>query len=75
MSTSELDVRGLKCPLPILRTKKALAGMASGQLLRVLATDPSAKKDFEAFARQTGHELEDQSAADAAEFIFLIRRK
>ncbi|PLK48609.1 sulfurtransferase TusA family protein [Uliginosibacterium sp. TH139] len=75
MSTSELDVRGLKCPLPILRTKKALAGMASGQLLRVLATDPSAKKDFEAFARQTGHELEDQSAADAAEFIFVIRRK
>ncbi|WP_217423365.1 sulfurtransferase TusA family protein [Uliginosibacterium aquaticum] len=75
MSTSELDVRGLKCPLPILRTKKALAGMASGQLLRVLATDPSAKKDFEAFARQTGHELEDQSAADAAEFVFVIRRK
>lgn len=72
---TELDVRGLKCPLPILRTKKALAAMASGQLLRVLATDPSARKDFEAFARQTGHELEDQSAADAAEFVFLIRRK
>lgn len=71
----ELDVRGLKCPLPILRTKKTLAGMASGQQLRVMATDPSAKKDFEAFARQTGHELEDQSAADAAEFVFLIRRK
>lgn len=72
---TELDVRGLKCPLPILRTKKALATMASGKVLKVLATDPSARKDFEAFARQTGHELEDQSAADTAEFVFLIRRK
>lgn len=72
---TELDVRGLKCPLPILRTKKALAAMDSGAVLKVLATDPSAKKDFEAFARQTGHELEDQSVADAAEFIFQIRRK
>lgn len=72
---SELDVRGLKCPLPILRTKKALATMASGQVLKVMATDPSARKDFEAFARQTGHEMEDTSGEDAAEFIFLIRRK
>lgn len=72
---TELDVRGLKCPLPILRTKKALATMASGQMLKVRATDPSAKKDFEAFSRQTGHELEDQSVPESAEFVFLLRRK
>ncbi len=72
---SELDVRGLKCPLPILRTKKTLATMSSGQVLKVMATDPGARKDFEAFARQTGHEMEDQSGDDGTEFIFLIRRK
>lgn len=71
----ELDVRGLKCPLPILRTKKTLATMSSGQVLKVMATDPGARKDFEAFARQTGHEMEDQSGDDGAEFVFLIRRK
>jgi tRNA 2-thiouridine synthesizing protein A len=75
----ELDVRGLKCPLPILRTKKALADMATGQVLRVAATDPGTVKDFAAFARQTGHELlssGEQSAEGAAgEFVFLIRRK
>ncbi|KAF7598408.1 MAG: hypothetical protein CGU28_12230 [Candidatus Dactylopiibacterium carminicum] len=53
----ELDARGLKCPLPILRTKKALASMQSGGQLRVLADDPAAQKDIEAFCRQTGHEL------------------
>lgn len=53
----ELDVKGLACPLPILRTKKALAGMTSGQILRVMATDVHAAKDFQAFARQTGNEL------------------
>jgi len=52
----ELDVKGLNCPLPILRTKKALSEMSSGQLLRVLATDPGAVKDFQAFAKQTGNE-------------------
>lgn len=71
----ELDVRGLKCPLPILRAKKMLATMNSGQVLKVLATDPGAPKDFEAFARQTGHEMKNESPADAAEFVFLIRRK
>ncbi len=71
----ELDVRGLKCPLPILRTKKTLATMSSGQVLKVMATDPGSRKDFEAFARQTGHEMEDQSGDDGAEFVFLIRRK
>lgn len=70
----ELDVKGLKCPLPILRTKKALAEMASGEVLRVLATDPGAHKDFHAFARQTGNALLSDSAADQV-FEFYFRRK
>lgn len=71
----ELDVRGLKCPLPILRTKKALATMASGEVLKVVATDPSTVKDFDAFVRQTGHELLNPGAAFTDEYVFLIRRK
>ncbi|GAB2883966.1 sulfurtransferase TusA family protein [Uliginosibacterium flavum] len=74
-SDTELDVRGLKCPLPILRTKKALAGMASGQVLKVLATDPSAVKDFDAFARQTGHEMISSSTGEGEDLVFLLRRK
>ena len=70
----ELDVRGLNCPLPILRTKKALAEMDSGQLLRVLATDPGAVRDFQAFARQTGNELLASSSTDEV-FEFLFKRK
>ena len=53
----DLDVRGLNCPLPILRAKKALTDLKSGQVLRVLATDPGSVKDFQAFARQTGNQL------------------
>ena len=53
----ELDARGLNCPLPILRAKKALAEMTSGQVLRIIATDPGSVKDFQAFAKQTGNEL------------------
>ncbi len=53
----ELDVKGLNCPLPILRTKKALSEMSSGQVLHVLATDPGAVRDFQAFAKQTGNQL------------------
>ena len=53
----EVDARGLNCPLPILRTKKALADMQSGEVLKILATDPGATRDFQAFARQTGNEL------------------
>ncbi len=53
----EVDARGLNCPLPILRTKKALAGLQSGQLLKVVSTDPGAPRDFAAFAKQTGNEL------------------
>jgi TusA-related sulfurtransferase len=53
----EVDARGMNCPLPILKAKKALSGMQSGQLLRVLATDAGSMRDFQAFARQTGNEL------------------
>ena len=70
----ELDARGLNCPLPILRTKKALSELSSGQVLRVVATDPGAVRDFEAFARQTGNTLLDSGEANK-EFFFLLRRK
>lgn len=70
----ELDVRGLNCPLPILRTKKALSSMAAGQLVKVRATDPNSVRDFEAFARQTGNELV-ESSSTADEFTFLLRKR
>jgi tRNA 2-thiouridine synthesizing protein A len=70
----EVDARGLNCPLPILRTKKALNDMQSGQVLRVLATDPGSVRDFEAFAKQTGNRLLQQSEQDGV-FSFLVRRK
>jgi len=70
----ELDARGLNCPLPILKAKKALAEMTSGEILRVLATDPGSVRDFQAFARQTGNDLLDQSEANS-EFTFFMRRK
>ena len=70
----EIDTRGLNCPLPILRAKKALADMASGQLLKVVATDPGSVRDFQAFARQTGNELvEQQQAGD--DIIHVLRRR
>lgn len=71
----EVDARGLHCPLPILRAKKALAEMSSGQVLRVLATDPGSVKDFEAFARQTGHGLLRQAEIDAGVFESVLQRK
>ena len=70
----ELDARGLNCPLPILRARKALNELASGQVLRVVATDPGSVKDFEAFCRQTGTELLSKSA-DAKEYVFYMRKK
>lgn len=70
----ELDARGLNCPLPILRTKKALTDMTSGQVLKILATDPGAVKDFEAFSKQTGHALL-ASNADKSEFTFFMKKK
>ena len=70
----EIDTRGLNCPLPILKAKKALADMASGQVLKVVATDPGSMRDFQAFARQTGNELLEQQTQDA-EFIHYLRRR
>ncbi|MBB5018210.1 tRNA 2-thiouridine synthesizing protein A [Chitinivorax tropicus] len=70
----EIDLSGLNCPLPILRTKKALADMASGQILKVVATDPATPKDFDAFARQTGNQLL-QSAQEEGKFLFWMQRK
>lgn len=70
----ELDVKGLNCPLPILRTKKTLAEMESGQVLRVLATDPGSLKDFPAFARQTGNELV-AKREESGVFEYLLKRK
>jgi TusA-related sulfurtransferase len=71
----ELDARGLNCPLPILRAKKALNDMQSGQILRVLATDPSSPRDFQAFARQTGNELVRVAESPSKEFEMLVRRR
>lgn len=70
----ELDARGLNCPLPILRTKKALTDMASGQVLRIVATDPGAVKDFQAFSKQTGNALLSADSADDA-FVFFMQKK
>ena len=70
----ELDVKGLNCPLPILRTKKTLAEMESGQVLRVLATDPGSLKDFPAFAKQTGNELVEQTTEGDTTAHVLRRR-
>jgi tRNA 2-thiouridine synthesizing protein A len=70
----ELDTRGLNCPLPILRTKKALNELQSGQVLKVVATDPGSVKDFEAFSRQTGHQLLSHAEANK-EFTFFVKRK
>jgi tRNA 2-thiouridine synthesizing protein A len=71
---SEVDARGLNCPLPILKAKKALATIQSGQVLKVMATDPGSKRDFEAFARQTGNALVGQSESDRTWTFFLKRR-
>jgi len=70
----ELDTRGLNCPLPILKAKKALAEMASGDLLRVVSTDAGSVRDFQAFARQTGNDLIGQSNA-SGEFMHILRRR
>ena len=69
----ELDASGLNCPLPILRAKKALAGMDTGKVLHIIATDPGSVKDFEAFARQTGNQLM-ESKEEGGKFLFLIKK-
>lgn len=69
----ELDTSGLNCPLPILKAKKALSELQSGQRLRVIATDPGSVRDFEAFAKQSGHELLESRAADGI-FYFVLKK-
>jgi len=73
----ELDARGLKCPLPILRCKKALSELQNGQVLKAVATDPGSVKDFQAFCRQTGHEMLSSESSDGLEpeFTFHIRKR
>jgi len=70
----ELDTRGLNCPLPILKAKKALAEMSSGQLLKVMSTDAGSVRDFQAFAKQAGNELIGQESTDG-QFIHLLKRR
>jgi TusA-related sulfurtransferase len=70
----ELDTRGLNCPLPILKAKKALAEMTSGQLLKVVSTDAGSTRDFQAFAKQTGNELIEQQTA-GSDFIHVLTRR
>ena len=70
----EIDTRGLNCPLPILKAKKALSDMASGQLLKVVATDSGSLRDFQAFAKQTGNELVEQQTV-GEEYIHILRRR
>ncbi len=69
----ELDARGLNCPLPILRTKKSLNELTSGQVLKVRATDPGSVKDMQAFAKQTGNELV-SSTENGGEYVFMLRK-
>lgn len=76
--TKELDARGLNCPLPILRCKKGLAEINAGEVLRVIATDPGSVKDFQAFCKQTGHQLlslTENTTAPKKEFIFHIQKR
>jgi tRNA 2-thiouridine synthesizing protein A len=71
---AELDTSGLNCPLPVLKAQKAIKELAAGEVLKVVATDPSSVKDFEAFCQSTGHELLDSEAEDGV-FTFVIKKK
>ncbi|ANU65835.1 hypothetical protein A4V04_04980 [Burkholderiales bacterium YL45] len=71
---SEIDTKGTKCPMPMLKTKKALAKMLSGEVLRILATDPHAEIDLKQFAQQTGHEFISSNLEDGV-YVILMRRK
>jgi tRNA 2-thiouridine synthesizing protein A len=70
---SELDASGLNCPLPILRAKKAITALDAGQVLKIIATDPGSVKDFEAFCKQTGNELQ-SSGEENGKFVFMIKK-
>ncbi len=69
----ELDCRGLNCPLPVLKTKKAITSIEIGEILKMVATDPGAVADMGAFSRRTGHVLEHQSEG-GGEYVFFFRR-
>lgn len=71
---AEVDATGLNCPLPILRAKRALSAMASGEVLRVIATDPGASRDFQAFAKQTGNTLLDIVKGDDVQTFYILKR-
>ena len=71
--TVELDVRGMNCPLPVLKTKKAIVNLATGDILKVTATDPGSLADMQAFSRHTGHEIIEHSRDDG-EFVFFLRK-
>jgi len=73
MADHDLDARGLNCPLPILRAKKALNTLTSGQTLRIVSTDPGSVKDFQAFAKQTGNQLMESNEANG-EFTFVLKK-
>jgi tRNA 2-thiouridine synthesizing protein A len=73
LPAAELDCRGLYCPLPIVKTRKALAALAPGEILKMTATDAGSVPDMTAFSRVTGHQIVDQSEG-GGEFVFLIRR-
>lgn len=73
-ANKEIDTRGLNCPLPILKAKKALSDMSTGQTLKVVSTDQGSIRDFQAFARQTGNELLDQQTVNN-EFVHVLRRR
>lgn len=72
-TNNELDARGLHCPLPILKTRKAINDLEVGEILRVISTDPGSVKDFPTFAKQTGHELLETEEQDG-EYVFLLRK-
>jgi TusA-related sulfurtransferase len=71
----ELDTRGLNCPLPILKAKKALADMPSGSVLKIISSDPGSLRDFKMFTRQSGHELLDQQTLGTQEIVHWIRHR
>lgn len=74
MTTTTLDTKGMNCPLPILKAKKALKDLAAGDILEVESTDPGSVKDFDSFCRTTGNELMDQGTGDDGVFKFTIKK-
>jgi tRNA 2-thiouridine synthesizing protein A len=74
MSDQQLDARGLNCPMPIVKTAQAIKGLASGQTLEVLATDPGSTKDFAAWSKSTGNEMVEQTV-DGGVFRFVLKKK